>query len=167
MIKKIDIKDLKFNPFTKISSEWALITAGNKKGFNMMTASWVELGHLWNLDVFTIFIRDQRYTKKFVDENKYFTVSFYDDKKALSYCGTYSGRDCDKAKEAHLTPIFDGDITYFKEARLTFVCEKIYEDRIKKECFLDSSIDKNCYPKEDYHEVYVGKIISIYEKSEE
>ena len=35
--KEVDIKSLNFNPFTKIGSEWMLITAGGESGCNTMT----------------------------------------------------------------------------------------------------------------------------------
>ena len=36
--KKVDITELKFNPFTKIGKEWMLLTGGNMQDFNTMTA---------------------------------------------------------------------------------------------------------------------------------
>lgn len=97
--KEVKMEELNFNPFTKIGTEWMLITAGDEKKFNTMTASWGGVGIMWNKNVVTTYIRPQRYTKEFVDANEYFTVSFYDKeyKKALNICGTRSGRDCDKA----------------------------------------------------------------------
>ena len=105
--KEVDIKSLNFNPFTKIGSEWMLITAGDESGCNTMTASWGGLGVLWGKNVATCYIRPQRYTKKFVDANDTFTLSFYgpEYKQALSICGSKSGRDCDKVKEADLPRI--------------------------------------------------------------
>ena len=44
--KEVDIKSLNFNPFTKIGSEWMLITAGDESGCNTMTSSWGGLGVL-------------------------------------------------------------------------------------------------------------------------
>lgn len=87
--KEVDIKSLTFNPFTKIGSEWMLITAGDQSGYNTMTASWGGLGVLWGKNVATCYIRPQRYTKKFVDANDTFTLSFYgpEHKQALSICG--------------------------------------------------------------------------------
>ena len=98
--KEIAVEELNFNPFTKIGTEWMLITAGDEKNFNTMTASWGGMGIMWNKKVITAYIRPQRYTKEFVDANELFTVSFYDEKyrKALNICGTKSGRDCDKVK---------------------------------------------------------------------
>ena len=40
MFKEISINDLQFNPFDKIASQWMLISAGDEKAFNTMTASW-------------------------------------------------------------------------------------------------------------------------------
>ena len=51
--KEVDIKSLNFNPFTKIGSEWMLITAGGESGCNTMTASWGGLGVLWGKNVAT------------------------------------------------------------------------------------------------------------------
>ncbi len=55
--KEVDIKSLTFNPFTKIGSEWMLITAGDQSGYNTMTASWGGLGVLWGKNVATCYIR--------------------------------------------------------------------------------------------------------------
>ena len=41
---KIDIKDLKMNPFVAIGKEWMLITAGDENQVNTMTASWGGMG---------------------------------------------------------------------------------------------------------------------------
>ena len=49
--KKIEITELKFNPFTKIGKEWMLLTGGTIDSFNTMTASWGQLGVLWNKNV--------------------------------------------------------------------------------------------------------------------
>ena len=61
--KEIPLTDLQFNPFTKIGSEWMLITAGNEKKFNTMTASWGGMGVLWgkNLLILTIQNREEIY----------------------------------------------------------------------------------------------------------
>lgn len=37
--KEVKIEELSFNPFTKISKEWMLITAGDEEKHNTMTAS--------------------------------------------------------------------------------------------------------------------------------
>ena len=46
--KEVSAEELQFNPFTKIGTEWMLITAGDEKNFNTMTASWGGMGIMWN-----------------------------------------------------------------------------------------------------------------------
>ena len=57
-----------------------------------MTASWGGLGVLWRKPVATIYVRPQRYTYTFLEENPYFTLSFFGPqwKKQLAYCGAVS-----------------------------------------------------------------------------
>ena len=96
------IEELQFNPFTKIGKEWLLITAGDEKKHNTMTASWGGVGVLWGKNVVTTYIRPQRYTKEFVDAQDVFTITFFGEncREALALCGKVSGRDGDKIKEA-------------------------------------------------------------------
>lgn len=161
--KEVKLEQLEFNPFTKIGSEWMLITAGNEAGYNTMTASWGGMGVMWGKNVVTTYIRPQRYTKKFVDENDIFTVSFYNPeyRKALNICGTLSGRDCDKVAEAGLTPLFIDGTTAFEEANMIFVCRKLYCDSMPAENFLDKENDQKWYPNKDYHTMYVSEIVKV------
>ena len=90
--RETDIHTLKFNPFDKISKQWMLITAGDRTKSNTMTASWGGVGIMWGKPVATAYIRPQRYTKEFVDQNEYFTLSFLAEeyRKALNVCGSVS-----------------------------------------------------------------------------
>ncbi len=165
-----------FNPFAKIGKEWALITAGDENGWNTMTVSWGFAGVMWGKNTFTTVIRPQRYTKEFVDKSDYFTASFFkeDYRKALSFCGSHSGRDCDKAKETGLTPVviadaaaaYGTDYAYraiaFEQADTILVCKKAYVQEMKPECFADSSNESKWYPDKDYHVQYIGEIAAVY-----
>ena len=75
-MKSIDINELTENFFETISKEWLLETAGNKDAFNTMTANWGGIGFLWNKPVVYVFIRPERYTFDFIQNNDYFTLSF-------------------------------------------------------------------------------------------
>lgn len=85
--KELKISEFMCNPFSKIGTDWMLITAGNKKIFNTMTASWGSFGFMWGKNVVFTFIRPGRYTKEFVDWNDKFSLCFFNDdyKKVLSY----------------------------------------------------------------------------------
>lgn len=161
--KEIAVGELKFNPFTKIGKEWMLVTAGNEEGHNTMTASWGGVGVMWGKNVVSVYIRPQRYTKEFVDANDTFTLSFYDEtyKKALSICGSKSGRDCDKEKEAGLTPYYVDGTTAFEEADMILVCRKQYHQDMAPEHFDVKENDEKWYPDHDYHTMYMAEIVKV------
>ena len=165
-MKEISVSELQLNPMTMIAKEWMLVTAGNEqRGYNTMTASWGHLGSIWGhgggLPTAVVYLRPQRYTKEFVDREELFTITVFPEecRKALGYLGSHSGRDGDKVAAAGLTPVFEGDYTYFAEAKLTLVCRKLYRAPIVPEGFLDKSIIDEYYSQFDFHDMYIGEII--------
>ncbi len=162
-MKEISVRELKENFISAIADEWMLITAGDEKKYNTMTASWGMVGELWGSDAAVCFIRPQRYTAEFVRERDYYTLSFYGDglKDIHKICGSKSGREVNKAAETGLTPAFDESAPYFKQARLVLVCKKLYCDKIKPEAFLDKTLIEKWYPQNDFHEIFVGKIEKV------
>lgn len=161
--REININDLQINPFTSIGKDWMLITAGNNEKINTMTASWGGMGVLWGENVVTAYIRPQRYTKKFVDEQECFSLTFFDGyKKELSVLGTVSGRDTDKINDVHFHPVFLDGVPAFEEAKLVIIAEKLYEDTFKSEFFANKEVDEKNYPKKDYHTFYIAKVKKVY-----
>lgn len=166
MFREITSYKIQENPFDLIGKQWMLITAGNKELFNTMTAAWGGFGFLWNVPVTYIFIRPQRHTFKFTEENQYYTLNFLEkkDKNILTYCGTHSGKDVDKIKESGLVPLETGNGNiYFEQSKLVIECSKLYFDDIRPENFLDKLIGRN-YPKNDYHRMYIGKVVKCHVK---
>lgn len=166
--KEIKPEELNLNPFTAIGKEWMLITAGTKENCNTMTASWGGLGVIWGKPSVTAYIRQTRYTKEFTDREAYFTLSFFGEayREALNLCGTVSGRDKDKIKEAALTPCDVGGTAAFEEARLVFVCRKQFRQFMSPEGFDVKENDARWYPDRDYHTMYIGSIEKILIKEE-
>ncbi|WP_371802248.1 flavin reductase family protein [Candidatus Lokiarchaeum ossiferum] len=162
---EIKVREIEDNTFSLISDDWALITAGSQDNYNMMTASWAGLGNLWNKKVCFTFIRPSRYTYEFTEKSDYFSVSFFtkDYRKMLNLCGTKSGRDINKMKDSGLTAVENHGTVYFKEARLVFLCKKVYYQDLIPEQFLDEHIHTH-YDGNDYHRMYVGEIIACYRK---
>ena len=117
-MKQINIRELNENAVKLISDDWALLTAADesKNSCNPMTVSWGGLGELWGKDTATVYVRESRYTKALMDKEDYFSLCFFDKeyKSALSFCGSHSGRDCDKVKETGLTPTYDEKAPYFE-----------------------------------------------------
>ena len=114
--------------FSQFDKKWALLTAGELGNFNSMTVSWGGLGTIWNKSVATVYVRLSRYTHEFMDNNDYFTVSFYPEaqRKTLGVLGSKSGRDMDKINGSGLTPVKAGKSVSFKEAEITLVCRKLF-----------------------------------------
>lgn len=167
-MKEINVSELNINPMTMIAKEWMLVTAGNEdRGYNTMTASWGHLGSMWGhgggLPTAVIYLRPQRYTKEFVDREELFTLSVFPEeyKKDLGYLGRTSGRDGDKVAATGLTPVFEGECTYFAQAKLVLVCRKLYQSTLSEEGFHDKSILTDHYPNRDLHDMYIGEIVKV------
>ena len=164
MFQRIDPKNIKDNVFSLIGDQWMLVTAGTEEQCNTMTASWGGLGVLWGAPAATCYIRPQRYTKEFLDREEYFTLSFFDEKyrKALSLCGSKSGRDVDKIKECGFTVRTAAcGAPYFEQARLVLVCRKRFVQEMDPDR-IPQDIKEKWYPQTDYHTMYIGEIVEAY-----
>ena len=166
MFLEIDIRDVKKNLTKAISDEWMLISAGDAHKSNMMTASWGLTGELWFRDVAVCFIRPQRYTLEFVEQNDTFALSFFGtgEKQALSLCGSKSGREVDKIKETGLTPVYSDGTVYYEQAKLVLICKRIAVSEVTPQNILDKTVLERCYPEKDYHKVFVGEIVKVLEQ---
>ncbi len=159
----IEPEKLNENVFELLGSDWMLITAGDMESFNTMTASWGGMGVLWHRNVCYIVVRPQRHTFTYLENNDYFTLSFFHEKyrDVLKFCGARSGRDISKTTETGITPVKTSHgAVFFSEARLVLECKKIYYQDIEPKNFIDPSIADN-YPQQDYHRMYVGEIASV------
>ena len=147
------------NAIKLIGEDWMLITAADGEKVNTMTASWGCLGVLWNKNVCVAFVRPQRYTYEFVEKADTVSFSFFDEqyRNALRFCGSHSGRDCDKFKETGLTYSFDGETPIIEEARIILECRKLYADDLKKDNFILPEPLAN-YKNDDFHRFYICEI---------
>ena len=158
---------LEFNPFSKIGTEWMAVTAGDKNKANTMTASWGTVGVLWGKNVVSIFIRESRYTKEFIDKQDTFSLTFFDtqdkeNKLALKYFGAVSGRNEDKISSAKMHVDYASDGTpYIDEGNLILVCRKMSATKILPEQFIDASIDSAWYKDKDYHTMYIAEVTEV------
>lgn len=164
--REIETELIKDNVFKLINKDWMLIAAGDIDKYNMMTASWGGFGILWGMEVCFCFIRPTRYTYCFMEKESYFTICFFDEeyRDVLNFCGTKSGKDINKMSYEKLTPHTGstGNVC-FTEARMIIECRKIYFQDIDPRQFLDLEIEKN-YPLKDYHRLYIGEIIKVFDK---
>ena len=163
---------MKFNPSLLFADDWAALSAGNEEdGYNSMTIAWGQIGALWErgthanrLPVLTCYVRPGRYTKEFMDSEDLFTVSVLpaEFRKALGYLGSHSGRDEDKIINSGLSAKFIDNTVCIAEARLVFVCKKLYQSYLQEDGFIDKELVDFNYPKKDFHMMYVGEITKCY-----
>lgn len=163
MKKEINIKDLVFNPFSKIGDEWMLVASGDTNKVNGMTASWGGFGVLWNKNVAFIVIRPQRYTKEFIDSTNVFSLNFFENnyKNTLKYFGKVSGKKEDKIKKSGLQISFFDDVPFFEESYLTMICKNLYKQDFNSLNFIVPSINELNYSNKDYHTLYFAEITNV------
>ncbi|MBR4455722.1 MAG: flavin reductase [Solobacterium sp.] len=154
------------NPETDIfklfDQNWGLLAAGTADRHNAMTISWGGLGTLWNKPVATVYVKPCRHTFAFLNENEYFTISFFDDRyrSALGIMGSLSGRDTDKDLAAGLTPKDLGKAITYEEANLTLLCRKLYWQDLSTDNMPEDVI-KACYSKDRAHRMFIGEVTEI------
>lgn len=164
-MKTIPFEELNANAAQLIGHQWMLITAGTPKQFNCMTASWGGLGFLWGRPVAFIFVRPNRHTRRFIDEQSTFTLSFMPEKyrPALVFCGRNSGRDVDKMAATSLQPMTTahGSVA-MQDADLVLECRKMFCTEMQQADFLDwSEVSPQFYAEDNpLHRLYIAEIIS-------
>ncbi len=144
--------------------------------FNSMVIGWGGLGIVWGKPVFTVYVREHRYTKAQLDATGEFTISVPVDgiiPSIAKICGTQSGRDVDKETAAHLTlePQELIHVPGIKEYPLTLECRILYSQRQELEK-IPNDIRKQMYPQDvdgtypmanrDAHTAYIGEIVAAY-----
>ncbi len=165
MQKTIRPEMISENTFKMIGKDWLLVTAQADSKANTMTASWGGMGILWNKAVATIYLRPSRYTKELIDKSETFSLSVMPQKykTALDYCGSHSGRNEDKLKQAKLELEYMNGTPWIKNARLAFICRKLYVQEFDPNSFVDEKILNQNYKKDDFHTMYIGEILKIIE----
>lgn len=131
---------------------------------NAMAIGWGAVGPIWSIPTFTALVRPSRYTHGLIKQTMDFTVNVPRKglEKAVSICGTLSGRNADKFAKAGLTPTKARSTTspIIKECVAHFECRVV--------CQLDMSEDaiepeiRRAYRSGNYHTVFIGKILHSY-----
>ena len=144
-----------------------LLCAGNKEKSNAMTIGWGGIGTFWQRPALTVYVAEQRYTKKFMDDSEYFTVMSFDvkDSKVLNYMGTKSGRDGDKAQALGLHTAYTANGTpYYTEATMVIECKIMYAAPLDPQHF-KSDVPKKVYGNPaSVHSMYIGEVVNAWKK---
>lgn len=134
---------------------------------NSMVIEWGHIGRIWNRPVFVAYVRVNRFTRELLDQNPEFTVNIpihgYD-RNAFMICGTKSGRDMDKIREAGLT-LADPEVVSvpaIKDFPLTLECRVIYRQE-QDASQLPDVIRRQFYSMDPGdHISYFGEIVDAY-----
>lgn len=153
-----------------------LLTTKTDEKVDSMVIGWGTLGVEWGKEIFTVFVRENRFTKEQLEKNAEFTINIpigdYD-KNIIKVCGTESGYDIDKVEKLGLT-LESGDkisVPGIKEFPLTIECKVIYkQDQEKKliskedrEKYYPEDVDSSFHgANKDYHIAYYGEIVNAY-----
>ena len=129
---------------------------------NLVTVAWTGTV-CTNPAMAYISLRPSRFSYGLIQESGEFAINLTTEQLAFAtdFCGVRSGREVDKAAETGLKPVMDGEHIYFEQAKLVFLCKKIYRDTIRPEGFLADYISDS-YPEKDYHDIYMGEILKAY-----
>lgn len=164
--RKITPEKIPGNIIKMLSEDWMLITAGNDQDYNMMTASWGGLGHLYGKPVAFCFINPARHTYQLMEKGDTYTLSFYTEayREALQYCGTHSGKETDKVKGSGLTPItLESGNKTFAEAWMVIECKKLVSQSFTPEALSDEALREKWEGKQ-LHKMYIGEILNVWIK---
>ncbi|WP_394523457.1 flavin reductase family protein [Lacrimispora sp. JR3] len=175
MKKEIEVFD-HASEILKAVNKGVLLTTKADGKVNSMTISWGTLGIEWGKPIFTVFVREHRFTKQQLDKNSEFTINIpYGDfdKKILGICGTETGHSVDKIQKLNLTLVDSDEVSVpaIKELPLTLECRVVYKQKQDEHAILEK-YKKECYPQDvdgsfhganrDYHTAYYGEIVKAY-----
>lgn len=167
-LHEVRIEAVKANLVQMIEKEWFLLATGTREKANAMTANWGGFGYLWNREIVFCFVRPERYTFELLEENRFFTMNFFDPafKPALDYFGTVSGREQNKiTKHPELEPKYSelGNL-FFDSAKLVLECRKIYAHPLAADSILEEDV-RSFYQEQNLHVQYIGEILRCMSRS--
>ena len=166
----MDFAEKKYDVFSMFNDRWALVTAGSLEDYNTMTIGWGSLGTIWGpphkgKPIVTVYVSPARYTHSYLEENDYFTVSFFPEeyRKDLAILGSRSGRDGDKVALTALEPVAVEHGVDFRQAELTFVCKKLYSHQFELEQ-VPTEVADWIYTRVPPHTMFIGEVVDVIER---
>lgn len=150
----------------KLKNPGLLLVSANKAGkSNVMTIGWGLIGTFWRMPMFVIAVRPSRYTHRFIEQSKEYTVNVPADgmDKIVETCGTVSGRKIDKIRECNITLKKAKKIRTptIRQCKIHYECQVVHKLEINPKK-VPRDIAKELYPRPDYHTLYFGKILAVY-----
>lgn len=143
----------------------AFLTVKCGDELNTMTIGWATIGIIWSKPILMVAVRPTRHTFTIIEKTDNFTVSvpYSGMEEELTFCGTKSGRDCNKFKESGLTTTEAQQVEspIIGLSGIHFECGIVYKSAMDPSYLIDAY--EELYPNKDYHTLYFGEILDCYE----
>ena len=151
----------------EILPKGAFLTTKSGDKVNTMTIGWGSFGFEWGFPTAEVMVRESRYTKKAMDTEDSFTITFPQGdsmKESLGYCGQKSGRDTDKISDCGLKVISAKEVSAPVIVCKGFVLEcKIISSTAMDEKSVRADILEKWYKSGDLHTFYFAEVVAAYE----
>ncbi len=160
------------NDIMNAMSKGLVVTAKADDQINSMTISWGTMGREWEKKIFTIFIREMRFTHELLEKNPEFTVCIPREgfnRKVVGTFGTKSGRDIDKMKETGVS-LIEADkvsVPVIEAPSIVLECKVLWKrlQQIEESdtAFHTYTKDSNGeYVGPNHDTIYCGEIVNAY-----
>jgi flavin reductase (DIM6/NTAB) family NADH-FMN oxidoreductase RutF len=164
-MKDLDYMEIAEEAIAKIK-KGAFLTVQAGDRLNVMTIGWATFGWIWQKPIMMVAVRSSRHTFGIIEAAEDFTVTIPagDMAKEIALCGTKSGRDMDKIKQASLQTSKTREVVspIIKAQGYHLECRIVYKSAMDP-AYLDQDYDSSLYPQKDYHTLYFGEIVACYE----
>ena len=167
-MKKINFEEAFVSFVNLMPGPGMFINSKAEEKVNTMTLGWASMGNYWGKSVLIAMVRHSRYTYDLITKSGEFTISMpleltKEIENALSFCGSNSGRDVDKATACGLTwqDSASLDTPIIAECALHIDCKIIMPQDMDGNA-LEKSIYDVYYPTHDLHTFFAGEIIETY-----
>lgn len=172
-MRKIEIKAFDYaEEIVKALRKGSIVMTEADGKSNAMTISWGTLGREWEKEIFTIFLRETRFSHELLDKNPEFAIVIPRkgfDRKMVGIFGTKSGRDDDKieAAGASLIPADSISVSIIEAPSIVLECKVIWrrDQKINEEdeAFHIYTTDANgVYVGPNHDTIYCGEILRSY-----
>ncbi|QAT43149.1 flavin reductase family protein [Aminipila luticellarii] len=125
-----------------------MVSCGNEPSqYNIITIAWTGIINS-EPPMTYISVRKSRHSHKIIEKNREFVINLCNEELTFStdYCGVKSGRDVDKFKEQHLTPV-KGEMVG---------CPMIGESPVNLECRVTQIIELPT------HDMFMAEIVKVH-----
>lgn len=150
----------------RLASPGLLLASTDSAGeSNVMTIGWGSMGIIWGRPCFVVLVRPSRYTYRFIEDSRIFTVNVptLEMRDYVTMCGTRSGRDVDKIGEYDVDVCMGQNVAAitFDAAPMVYECRVLHHNDLIP-ANLDQGVEDRSYGGSDYHRVYFGEIEGAY-----